>query len=57
MGCQYQDFGYLNMSRGIGGIDSDIGDVITSQGLDALVQFRSPLVIPMETDVAEIRLH
>ena len=57
MGCQYQDLGYLNMSRGIGGIDSDIGDVITSQGLDALVQFRSPLVIPMETDVTEVRLH
>ena len=41
MGCQYQDFGNLNVSRRIGCKDSYVSNVIASERLDALVDVGS----------------
>ena len=45
------------MSRSISCIDSNIRDIITSQGFDAFIDIGGTLRISMETDIAEVGLH
>ena len=57
MGGQDKHFGYLYVSRGVGGIDGHIGNVVASEGLDALIEFGSAVGIAVEADIAEIGLY
>ena len=56
MGGQYQHFGNLHMRWSISRIDSNVGNVVASQRLDALIDVGGTLVIAMETDGAEVGL-
>ena len=47
----------LYVLRSIGGIDSHIGNVVASQGLDTLIYIGSTIVVTAETDIAEVRLN
>ena len=56
MGGQYQYLGSLYVLRGIGGKDGDVGNIISRQGLDAFIDRGGPVVVAVETDVAEVGL-
>ena len=49
-----QHFGYLNMLGSTCSIEGNIGDVGTTQRLDALVNIVGTLVVAMETNIREI---
>ena len=57
MSGQDEDLGNLHMLRRIGSIDSHIGDVVASEGLDALIDIGSTVAVAMETDVTEVGLN
>ena len=57
MGGKDKHLGYLDVSRRVSSKDGYIGNVITSQWLDALIDMGSPVVVAMETGVAEVRLN
>ena len=57
MRCQYQHLGNLYVLRSIGGIYGNVGNIITRQGFDALIYRGGPVVITVESDIAEVRLH
>ena len=48
--------GYLDVGRGIGSIDGNIGNVVARERLDALIDIGGPVVVTVETGVAEVRL-
>ena len=56
VGSQYQHLGNLDVGRSIGSIYGNIGNVVTSQRLDACIEFGGSFLIALEADVAEIRL-
>ena len=56
MGSENQHLGNLDMGRGIGSKDGDIGNIIARQWLNAFIDICRSVAIAMETDVAEIRL-
>jgi hypothetical protein len=55
MRCQYQHLGNLYVLRSIGGIYGNVGNIITRQGFDALIYRGGPVVITVESDIAEVR--
>ena len=57
MSGEDKHLGYLDMGRGVGCKDGNIGNVITRQWLDALVDIGGTLVVTMKADVAEVRLN
>ena len=57
MSGKNQHLGYLNMSGSVGCEDCYIGNVITCQWFDALVDISCTVVVTTETDIAEIRLN
>ena len=57
MGGQNQHLGNLYVLGGVGGKNGNIGYIVTSQRLDACVEFLRTLFITLETHVAEISLH
>ena len=56
MSGQNEHFGNLDMGRGIGSKDGNIGNVITCQRLDAFIDIGSTVVVTMEADIAEVGL-
>ena len=56
MGSKDEHLGNLDVGRSISGKYGNIGNIIARQRLDALIDTCSTIVIPMETDVAEISL-
>ena len=52
---QNQHFGYLHMSRRIGGIDGHVGNVVARQGLDAGVEFGGAFGIATEARLSATR--
>ena len=57
MGGEDEHLGYLDMSRGIGGIDGNIGNIVACEGLDALIELSGSISITTETDIAEVGLY
>ena len=49
--------GNLNMLRSLGTIEGRVGDVLTRQRLDTLINFVCALVVTLEARKAEIRFH
>ena len=57
MGGEYEHLGDLHVLGGVGGIDGHVGDVVTGEGLDALVDIGGALGVTMEARVAEVGLN
>ena len=57
MGGEDEHLGNLDVGGGIGCIDGYIGDVVTRQWIDALIEFAGAIGIALETDITEVGLH
>lgn len=57
MGGEDEYLGNLDVGWGIGCIDGYIGDIVTRQWLDALIEFGGTIGIALKTDITEIRLY
>lgn len=57
MSGEDKNLGYLDMSRSIGGIDGNIGNIVASKRFDALIKLSCPIGITTETDIAEVSLN
>ena len=57
MGGKHEHLGYLDMGWSLGSIEGYVTDVIPRKRLDAFVHFFSTLLITVETNVREVRLH
>ena len=57
MGGQYEHFGNLHVLWGVGGKDGNVGNIVARHGLDAFIDRGGPVVVSVETDVAEVGLH
>ena len=57
MGGEDEYLGNLDVGWGIGCIDGYIGDVVTRQWLDALIEFCGTIGIALEADITEVRLY
>ena len=57
MGGEDEYLGNLDVGWGIGCIDGYIGDVVTRQWLDALIEFCGTIGIALEADITEVCLY
>ena len=57
MGGEDEDFGYLDMLGGTGGVEGNVGDVGTGEGHYALVDMVGTVGVAMETGATEVSLY
>ena len=54
MSGQHEHFGYLDMLGGTGGIEGYVGDIVTRERFDALIDFHGTVIVAMESNAAEV---